>query len=233
MGNPFGITDAVAKMLVVKGITRFQLSLDGLENTHDMMRRKGSYKSPVDACRILSRNGVGVAIMSTVSNMNMHEMPELVEKVVGRGVRVFSFARYCPFDGDVSTLPTPDEYRSFLELMWDAFTRLEGRGTIFVLKDHLWNLYLYEIGKFHPEDTGGIIVDGCGVGISHLTILADGNVYACRRFRSPVGNVPEQSLYDIFLGDKLNRYREVERMENVSPVIYLPIVADVWLSATR
>jgi radical SAM/SPASM domain protein of ACGX system len=222
MGNPFGITDTVAKTLIAKGVSKFQLSLDGLESTHDLMRQKGSYKSTEDACRILSRNGVNVAIMSTVSRMNMHEIPELAKKVVDMGARVFSFARFCSVDGDVTKLPTPSEYRSFMERMWSVFKKLEGKGTTFALKDHLWNLYLYEIGEFHPEDTRGIIVDGCGVGISHLTVLADGNVYACRRFNSLVGKVPEQSLYDIFLGDQINRYREIERMEKCSTCDLLP-----------
>ncbi|MDD2758090.1 MAG: radical SAM protein [Patescibacteria group bacterium] len=213
LGNPFGITDDIAKTLVTKGVSKFQLSLDGLESTHDLMRQQESYKSTVNACRTLNQNGVNVAIMSTVSRMNMREMPMLAEKVVDMGARVFSFARFCLVDGDTSNLPTPNEYRSFLERMWGVFKRLEGRGTTFVLKDHLWNLYLYEIGEFQPKDTRGIIVDGCGVGISHLTILSDGSVYACRRFKSPVGKVPEQSLYDIFLSDRLNQYREVEKLE--------------------
>jgi radical SAM/SPASM domain protein of ACGX system len=213
MGNPFGITDAIAQKLMMKGISKFQLSLDGLEDTHDSMRKKGSYQSTKDACQILSRNGVSVAIMSTVSKKNIYEMPELAEKVVDMGARVFSFARFCPVDGDATSLPTPSEYRSFIERMWFVFKKLEGKGTTFILKDHLWNLYLYEIGEFNPIDTEGIIVDGCGIGISHLSILADGNVYACRRFNSLVGKVPEQSLYDIFLDDRLDQYREVERLE--------------------
>lgn len=66
-----------------------------------------------------------------------------------------------------------------------------------------------ENGLFKPTPTKGIIVDGCGLGISHLSVLADGTVFACRRFKSPVGKVPDQSLYDIFMNKKMNEYRDL------------------------
>lgn len=113
----------------------------------------------------------------------------------------------------MSRFPTAMEYRQFLNIMWGVFKQFDGSGVDFVLKDHLWNLFLKEIGEFLPKDTGGIIVDGCGIGISHLTVLADGTVYACRRFQSPVGKVPEQSLYDIFLGQQMEEYRNVDSLE--------------------
>jgi radical SAM/SPASM domain protein of ACGX system len=222
MGNPFGITDEVARDLVAHDVSKFQLSLDGLEATHDSLRKHGSYRETERACRTLTQNGVGVAIMTTVSRLNMGEIPELAERVVEMGARAYAFARLCPSDGDASVLPTAAEYRQFLSVMWDAFRRLDGRGTSFVMKDHLWSLFLKEIGEFHPQDTGGVIVDGCGLGISHLTVLADGSVYACRRFSSRVGDVPRQSLYDIFLGRQMDEYREVERMEKCGKCELLP-----------
>jgi MoaA/NifB/PqqE/SkfB family radical SAM enzyme len=56
MGNPFGITDRIAKRLVSHGVTKFQLSLDGLERTHDALRKTGSFKATDQACRTLSTN---------------------------------------------------------------------------------------------------------------------------------------------------------------------------------
>lgn len=222
LGNPFGITDDVARSLLANGVSRFQLSLDGLENTHDAFRKSGSYRATEKACRTLTRNGIGVAIMTTISRLNMGEIPELAEKAVEMGAGAYAFSRFCPSDGDASSLPTATEYRQFLFVMWETFKRLDGRGTRFVLKDHLWTLFLKEIGKFQPQDTGGVIVDGCGVGISHLTVLADGTVYACRRFESPVGKVPDQGFYDIFFGERLDEYRDVERMEKCSKCEMLP-----------
>jgi radical SAM/SPASM domain protein of ACGX system len=213
MGNPFGMSDQLAQRLHSMGIRKFQLSLDGLEATHDRFRKPGSFRATGEACRVLQRNGIGVAIMSTVSKENANDLPALVDHVVALGVRAYAFARHCPSDGDAGAGFTPAEYREFLGRMWEAFCRHEDSGTEFVLKDHLWNLFLMERGMFVPEDTGGVVVDGCGLGISHMTLLADGTVYACRRFKSPIGRVPEQSLLDIFFGAELDRYRDFNRLE--------------------
>lgn len=213
MGNPFDITDEVARKLHAHGVRKFQLSLDGMEAMHDRFRKPGSFRATREAAQILQRNGVGVAIMSTVSKENAEDIPALIDHVVSLGVKAYAFARYCPNAGDTSTSFTPHEYRAFLETAWEAFGRHADAETQFILKDHLWNLFLMEKGLFTPEDTDGVVVDGCGIGISHMTLLADGTVYACRRFKSPIGKVPEQSLYDIFLGDALEQYRDIERLE--------------------
>lgn len=213
LGNPFGLTDEVAAKLYSLGIRKFQLSLDGMEETHDRFRKPGSFSATVEACDVLRRNNIDVAIMSTVSRANASDIPALIDKVVDLGVRAYAFARHCPGDGNASNSFTPSEYREFLATVWESFGRRANSGTEFILKDHLWNLFLMERKLFIPQDTDGVVVDGCGLGISHMTVLADGNVYACRRFKSPIGKVPEQSLYDIFFGEALDRYRDFDRLE--------------------
>lgn len=133
--------------------------------------------------------------------------------MVDLGVRSYSFARYCPTHGDTDDIFTPQEYRKFLSVIWEVYSHYVDSKTNFILKDHLWTLFLMEEGLFKPESTDGIIVSGCGLGISHLSVLADGTVFACRRFNSPVGRVPEQSFYEIFTSKIMNEYREHTRLE--------------------
>lgn len=213
LGNPFGINDEIASRLFEVGIRKFQLSLDGMEQTHDLFRKPGSFLETEKACLALRKKGISVAIMSTVSKINAIDIPALAQYVVSIGANAYAFARHCPTDGNVSESFTPTEYRSFLEKMWEVFERLSRSETKFILKDHLWVLLLHEKGIINLKSTGGVIVDGCGVGISHMTILADGTVYACRRFKSPIGKAPEQSLGDIFMSRQLNEYRDIERLE--------------------
>lgn len=44
LGNPFHLNDDVCKRLKDCGCHQYQLSLDGLEATHDRIRRPGSFK---------------------------------------------------------------------------------------------------------------------------------------------------------------------------------------------
>lgn len=216
MGNARGLTDKVAMKLKGLGVDRFQLSLDGIEQTHDSLRSPGSFDATGHAIDILRRNDIRVSVMSTVSKINAKDIPALIEYVVRMKVNVYAFARYCPTHADLDNSFSPEEYRGFLSLVWDVFAKHASSGTEFILKDHLWSLFLMEMGLFAPEQTDDVVVAGCGLGISHMTILSDGTVYACRRFTSPLGRVPEDSLYDIFTGAKLDEYRDFSRLEKCS-----------------
>lgn len=83
---------------------------------------------------------------------------------------------------------------------------LADRGTNFSLKDHPEPLHEKRFVKIQPQN---IVRMHCNCGIKHMTVLADGTVYACRRFESPVGNALEQTFEDIFLGERMDTYRQM------------------------
>jgi radical SAM protein with 4Fe4S-binding SPASM domain len=107
-----------------------------------------------------------------------------------------------------------------MDMCWNKFSEHKARGcrTTFQLKDHLWTLYLYEKGLFRiPEDHNPeLIYDGCHCGIGHMTILPDGDVYACRRMESKIGNVFEKPMFELFNGAELDEYRRFEKFEKCS-----------------
>lgn len=220
MGNPFHLTDEVCERLASCGCKKYQLSLDGLRDTHDRFRKHGSFDTTIEKIACIRKAGMYCAIMSTVSGVNVDEIPELIDVVVQNNVDVFAFGRYCPTSGQKSEEYhiTPTAYRAFLEKCWAKFEELKDSGTTFQLKDHLWTLFLYEKGLFTIPDNlkDGVIYDGCHAGISHITILPSGDVYACRRTESKVGNVFETSMHELFLGDNMNCYREYDKFEKCS-----------------
>lgn len=213
LGNPFHLNNEVAEKLKSLGCYNYQMSLDGLKDTHDFIRKPGSFDATLEKIACLNQAGIYSTIMTTVSKMNLQEIPELVPIVVEAKVKNFSFARYCPNPDDLENLISPNEYRDFLEKMWTIYEKYKDCGTRFSLKDHLWKLFLFEKGLFSPSYEEDIIYDGCHCGITHMTILSNGTVYACRRCESPIGKVPEQSLYDIFWGKEMDEYRQFNQFE--------------------
>lgn len=141
------------------------------------------------------------------------EIPDLVPIVVKAKVKNFAFARYCPSEKDIGKMVSPAEYREFLEKMWTVFKQFKDSETRFALKNHLWTLFLYEHGLFNIPDDTEIIYDGCNCAISHITVLSDGKVYACRRCDSKIGDIFTQSFQEIFLGDEIEKYRQFESFE--------------------
>jgi radical SAM/SPASM domain protein of ACGX system len=212
LGNPFHLDAEVIRRLIGFGCRSYQMSLDGLEDTHDTIRKRGSYRETMDKIRLLNENGLSPHVMTTVSRLNCDEIPELTRIIVDAGVVSCAFARYCPTHGDIEQNISPRDYRNFLDKMWSVYSKLADQGTNFSLKDHLWKPYLYEnnLIDIKKVDT---VCDGCHCGVSHMTLLEDGQVYACRRFESPVGNVYQSDFADIFLGEKMDQYRNIDAIE--------------------
>lgn len=215
LGNPFHITDEVCQRLKGYGCQKYQLSIDGMRVTHDSIRKPGSFDTTVEKIDVLRRNGIRVAVMSTVSGTNIKEFPDIIDLVVDKNVDVFAFGRYCPTSEEKSTHISPMEYRNFLDTVWKKFEEHKDSGTIFNLKDHLWTLYLYEKGLFKiPGDCDSdAIYDGCHCGDCHFTIQPNGNVMACRRFESVVGNLFRKPIDEIWNGEEMEAYRQYDKFE--------------------
>ena len=154
--------------------------------------------------------------------MNIGDFPQMIDLVAEKKVDVFAFGRYCPTSGQKSEeyhIP-PLRYRDFLDMCYKRFQyhKQNGCKTTFQYKDHLWTLYLYEQGLFKiPENNDkDMIYDGCHCAIGHMTILPTGDVYACRRMESRIGNVFDTPMYELFVGADLEEYRQFDKFEKCS-----------------
>ena len=154
MGNPFHLNDEVCARLKSYGCQKYQLSLDGMRETHDWFRKPGSFDCTLEKISCIKRAGIRSVIMTTVSGANIKEVPDIIDTVAEHGADVFAFARYCPTSKEKDTGMTPQEYRELLAHCDEKFKSYEAAGceTYFNKKDHLWTLYEYETGSFKiPE----------------------------------------------------------------------------------
>ena len=94
MGNPFHLDDQICRMLKVCGCEKYQMSLDGMRETHDWFRKPGSFDLTLEKVGCLNRAGIKSIIMSTVSKTNMEEIPDIIDAVVKAKVKVYAFSRY-------------------------------------------------------------------------------------------------------------------------------------------
>ena len=217
LGNPFHLDDEVCRRLKEYGCEKYQLSLDGLRETHDWFRKPGSFDCTLEKISCIKKAGIRAVIMTTVSGVNIDQIPALIDTVVAHRADVYAFARYCPTSGEKDVGIEPLRYRQLLADCDRKFKEYEAAGceTYFNKKDHLWTLYEYEMGEFHIPETAepGVIYGGCNCGSCHLTILPTGDVYACRRVQnSRVGNVFTDRLADLLVC-RMEEYRDFARFE--------------------
>lgn len=222
LGNPNLLDNEVASKLKDAGIVRYQVSIDGMEKTHDRLRgRDGLFKDTLRAIRVLNEEGIRSVVMFTLSKENSRELIDVIRLVSEEKVAAFDFARLVPIGSGAQLkeqMLTPLEYRNLLLEVLDEYQTLQENGsqTRFGRKDHLWKLLYYELGLFNKpnQEEQNLIYDGCAIGSRTVSVLADGTVYACRRLPVAIGKVPDKSIREIFINSpELNRMRAAEKMD--------------------
>ena len=128
LGNPFHLTDEICRMLKVMGCEKYQLSIDGMRETHDWFRKEGSFDITLEKIDCIKKAGIKAVIMTTVSGTNIKEIPEIIDTVVEHKATVFAFARYCPTSDEKDTNMTPQEYRELLEICDAKIMAYEAAG---------------------------------------------------------------------------------------------------------
>ena len=220
MGNPFHLTEDVCRRLKETGCYAYQMSIDGMEKTHDWFRKPGSFRQTLEAIPLLHAAGIQSVVGMTVSELNYRELPDVMDAMEKARVDHFGFARYVPTSGEKANAIPPMEYRALLEtyIKKRRAAKLRGSFTSFSLKDHLLALYLYEEGKFHPpaycHTAGDHMPAGCHCANGTMAIAADGTVMACRRIESSgLGNIFTDDLMEMWTEAK-RRYRQYDRFSD-------------------
>ena len=194
-----------------QGVHSYQISLDGMPEMHDYLRRPGSFDDSIRALKILHDAGIITTVSFTVSKLNANDMIPLYDYLCKLGfVDVFGFGRMVPTGNaeQIATeLFTPQEYRQFL---FDVYRHevLNESDLIITKKDQLWRPMLYELGLVDPSNTSqkNRFRAGCACGTETISFLADGTMLPCRRLDIPSGKYPERSFRDLFINSELTQY---------------------------
>lgn len=78
------------------GITNIGLSLDGLEENHDDIRTKGSYRRVLSALALMAEMKIPSCVNTTVNRRNLPEIPRLKEILITHKVRKWQFQLATP-----------------------------------------------------------------------------------------------------------------------------------------
>lgn len=190
----------IEQLVAIQSPVYYQVSLEGLEKHNDEIRGAGNFRRTVDFLRMLTEMGVPNMVMLTLTRHNMAQVIPLAEALEGI-TGGLTFNRLALFgEGASLELPSPAEYKDFLE----AYVVALGSHPVLTLKDSLLNTI------FERDDSGlfgGCAGNGCGAAFNFVSILSDGEVHACRKFPSPIGNILTDNLEDVYNSMAARRYR--------------------------
>lgn len=196
-------SDMLDRIAAIRAPEYYQVSLEGTEQRNDEVRGAGYFRRVLGFLPLLKERGIPSHVMLTLTRDNMQDVLPLAERLAGgAGPDSLTFNRLSRSgSGACLSLPDPIEYRAFL----DAYQDAQGRSDVLSLKDNLLNLARLRAGK---KPFGGCTGFGCGAAFNFVSLLPDGEVHACRKFSSLIGNVYFEGLDAIYHSEAAARYRE-------------------------
>ena len=190
--NGSTVTPDVARRLKKLGLDRLQISIDGLEETHDSARRwRGLFRKSMRAVKTGLEEGLRVHVCFTAHRMNFRELGGVIDQCLAWGVRRFNLSRLVPTGrGDAALDLTPGEWREVVAA-YEA-KRAEHAG-LMEFTTHLAQLILTDPAL---DCRPGFV--GCQAGLGQGCIGPEGDVTPCVMLPVVVGNLRGRSLAEVW-----------------------------------
>jgi selenobiotic family peptide radical SAM maturase len=199
LGNPVK-REWTEKIVEIERPVFFQVSLEGLKGHNDVIRGPGHFGRTIEFLDLLRDLGIYSMVMLTVTEDNLDQVIPLAEFLRGK-TDLFNFNRLSMVgEGANLRLPSQKEYTAFLK----RYNEAAKGNPVMGLKDNLINILRYRDGL---EPFGGCTGHGCGAAFNFVTLLPDGEVHACRKLPSKIGNIFESSLAEIYDSEIARCYR--------------------------
>lgn len=199
-GNPVS-EEKIQRLLEIAKPVFYQVSLEGLKEENDFIRGKGNFDNVINFLSILKKYNIYSMVMLTLTERNIDHVIPLANFLKDK-VDLFTFNRLAPVgEGATLRLPEKEKYLRFLE---DYIAQMQ-QNPIMALKDNMFNILKF---KHNEKVFGGCAGYGCGAAFNFLCILSDGQVHACRKLPSLLGNIYEKSLLEIYHSPIADAYRQ-------------------------
>ena len=199
LGNPMP-RHRIEEIRAIQKPEFYQVSLEGLQEHNDYIRGEGHFNRILDFLNLLRELEIYSMVMLTLTRLNMGEVLDLAELLRDR-VDLFTFNRLAMVGEGASLASAPtDEFPDFLERYMEATKSNPCMG----LKDNFFNVLRHKQAQPY---VGGCAGFGCGAAFNFVSLLPDGEVHACRKLPSYIGNMFERSLNDIYHDKAARRYR--------------------------
>jgi selenobiotic family peptide radical SAM maturase len=199
LGNPV-TEEQLDALLQIARPSFFQVSLEGLQEHNDLIRGTGSFTAVLDFLDLLRQKQVYSMVMLTLTRANLDQVLPLAEVLRNR-VDLFTYNRLAMVgEGANLESPYPEEYRVFVR----EYLQARQTNPVLALKDSLLNI---ERERQKQGLFGGCTGFGCGAAFNFVSLLPDGQVHACRKFPSLIGDLNRQSLQEVYYSAAARAYR--------------------------
>lgn len=206
--NGAALPDRKLDRLLELGIGRLQVSLDGLDASHDRLRRwPGLFRRAVRNIHRAARRGLRVHVCCTVTSLNADELDAFVDFVVNElPVKRLNFSRFVPTGRGTDALDLPSQrWRAVAEKC--VALRESLRGRLDVVTHLAQQVLVDETAKATPA------FSGCQAGAGQGCVTANGTVQPCVLLPIPLGNIRARRFRSIWRESQLAGALRARRLD--------------------
>lgn len=200
-----GVLLSAHKDAVRRCADRLYVSIDGPEAVHDAIRGKGIYKKVTSALKEMAHPNV--TVMSVITQPLLSSLPEFLDSLGSLGISDL-------FLQDMIALSKDEirEYKAWLKADFNIDARNIDSWENYPDCD-LAVLRKIDIGKYNYTITHKMHTADCGIHcrspFEHIHVAWNGEVLYCTDFYDfSAGNIRNDTLENIFLNEKSEKYRE-------------------------
>jgi radical SAM protein with 4Fe4S-binding SPASM domain len=186
------------------GMQGIAISLDGMEQTHDYIRRKGSFQRSVNSLEQLKESPVISAVVTTITEKNIDELEAMHALLLSLGVHTWQFQIGIPM-GNFVFHPDFNLKPEKLDYLLDFTFRHMRDGVGISLSDCVGYYDQRSMAVTDYYMKRHVFWQGCHVGKRSFGIYHNGDVVGCTAIRDRKyieGNVRERSVIDIWNDEK-------------------------------
>lgn len=193
--------EEILDQAIKAGVGTIAFSVDGLQETHDFIRREGSYRRTMQAIELCHRSNMATTAITTINKMNLGELTELKQELVKRDVKEWQVQIGVPMGNMAdhrSMVIEPAAIDTIIDLAYECMQQ----STIeVILGDCIGYFNLKEIEVFKKRCGGTYSRQGCTAGKYSFGILHNGDILGCTSIRDKEfieGNVRNTPLKEIW-----------------------------------
>lgn len=203
ISNGWLVTDDIIAKIKESKVGTIAISLDGLKETHDYIRKPGSYDRTINALKSFVENDVVCGVVTTISNANMNELRELRQVLVDIKVPYWQVQIGLPmgnFAKEKDFILRPEQINDIIDFCYE--TAIGGEITLYPADCiGYYNIKELETRQIAHKTATLPVWKGCNAGKRGFGILHNGDIMGCTSIRDRQyieGNIRETSLREIW-----------------------------------
>ncbi|MDD3601335.1 MAG: radical SAM protein [Defluviitoga tunisiensis] len=184
--NGLLLTENKLRILKNAGLKIIQVSIDGLEESHEQLRGKGTYTKVLNTLKILKNVDMPFRVGTVINTYNYLEIETFITVMKANGVSVINFFRYMPSNGRHDL----EINSSQLKITAEKLIKLEklnvyGKNNRFYITFEPLLFFSFLFDSTYLKNAA------CTAGTTKFVIDPNGEVFLCNYIRKKVGDLKE------------------------------------------